>query len=336
MPSAPDRVRAAARYVAPPVGEEGAAQVIEAARPRRSLGATERRAAGARWRGDGARAACAVGWPDAVGDDRPDRPRRRGRSPRSDRRLARAALVALPTDTVYGLGVALDAVGGLGRLFAAKHRPLDKGIVLLLADHHQADAAGIMTPAAHVLAAAFWPGGLTLVVPQRAEAGFPPELTGGAATIGLGCPPTTRRERWRRPSGPCPCHRPTGRASRRRSRPPRWSASSATARTCPRSRWRARPRRRRVDGRRLCERSATDPARRRRSRPMSSRRSSTRRGSSTRSGDDPGRRSGRAGTARCGTMSPGRRRAPGTTRAPTRRRPTGRRPTERRRPRDRR
>jgi L-threonylcarbamoyladenylate synthase len=102
--------------------------------------------------------------------------------------LAAGALVALPTDTVYGLGVALDAVGGLGRLFAAKHRPLDRGIVLLLADHHQADVAGIMTPAAHVLAAAFWPGGLTLVVPQRAEAGFPPELTGGAATIGLRLP----------------------------------------------------------------------------------------------------------------------------------------------------
>ena len=47
---------------------------------------------------------------------------------------------------------------------------------------------GSSTPAAHVLAAAFWPGGLTLVVPQRAEAGFPPELTGGAATIGLRLP----------------------------------------------------------------------------------------------------------------------------------------------------
>lgn len=99
--------------------------------------------------------------------------------------LRAGELVALPTDTVYGLAVALDAPGGLGRLFVAKDRPLDRGIVLLLADHHQADEVGLLDAAAHVLAAAFWPGGLTLVVPQRAEAKLPPELSGGAATIGL-------------------------------------------------------------------------------------------------------------------------------------------------------
>jgi L-threonylcarbamoyladenylate synthase len=102
--------------------------------------------------------------------------------------LRRGALVAMPTDTVYGLGVALDAPRGLERLFAAKRRPLDKGIVLLLADHHQADEVGLLDAAAQVLAAAFWPGGLTLVVPQRTNAGLPPELTGGAATIGLRLP----------------------------------------------------------------------------------------------------------------------------------------------------
>jgi len=97
-------------------------------------------------------------------------------------------LVAMPTDTVYGLGVALSAPDGLTRLFAAKQRPLDKGIVLLLADHRQAELVGSLDPAAHVLAAAFWPGGLTLVVPQRPGAGLPAELTGGAATIGLRLP----------------------------------------------------------------------------------------------------------------------------------------------------
>lgn len=102
--------------------------------------------------------------------------------------LRRGQLVAMPTDTVYGLGVALSADGGLARLFAAKRRPLDKGIVLLLADHRQADEVGSLDAAAHVLAAAFWPGGLTLVVPQRPGAGLPSELTGGAATIGLRLP----------------------------------------------------------------------------------------------------------------------------------------------------
>ena len=174
--------------------------------------------------------------------------------------------------------------GGLGRLFAAKHRPLDKGIVLLLADHHQADAAGIMTPAAHVLAAAFWPGGLTLVVPQRAEAGSRPSSPVEPRRSDSGCPPTTPRERWRQPSGPCPCHRPTGRASRRRSRPPRWSASSATARTCPSFSMAGPPEaasHRRSSTVRAVRHGSCAPAR---SRPMSSRRSSTRRGSSTRSG----------------------------------------------------
>lgn len=102
--------------------------------------------------------------------------------------LRAGELVAMPTDTVYGLGVALGTKGGLGRLFAAKDRPLDRAIVLLLADHRQADDVGLLDAAAHVLAAAFWPGGLTLVVPQRPDADLPPELTGGLATIGLRLP----------------------------------------------------------------------------------------------------------------------------------------------------
>ena len=102
--------------------------------------------------------------------------------------LGQGLLVAMPTDTVYGLGVALRTPGGLERLFAAKQRPLDKGIVLLLADHRQADEVGELDAAAHVLSAAFWPGGLTIVVPQRPGAALPPELTGGARTIGLRLP----------------------------------------------------------------------------------------------------------------------------------------------------
>jgi len=102
--------------------------------------------------------------------------------------LRRGLLVAMPTDTVYGLGVALGAPGGLERLFAAKRRPLDKGIVLLLADHRQADEVGELDAPAHVLSAAFWPGGLTIVVPQRSDAVLPPELTGGAETIAVRLP----------------------------------------------------------------------------------------------------------------------------------------------------
>ncbi len=99
--------------------------------------------------------------------------------------LRRGELVALPTDTVYGIGVALDAKGGLERLFAAKQRPPDRAVVLLLADHHQAGDLAELSAAFHVLAAAFWPGGLTLVARQRTDVTFPRALTGGASTIGL-------------------------------------------------------------------------------------------------------------------------------------------------------
>src|SRR6185312_12430685 len=49
-------------------------------------------------------------------------------------------------------------------------------------------AAGSMTPAADALAAAAWPGGLTIVVPQRPDVPWPSALTGGASTIGLRVP----------------------------------------------------------------------------------------------------------------------------------------------------
>jgi L-threonylcarbamoyladenylate synthase len=108
--------------------------------------------------------------------------------------LRNGGIVAFPTDTVYGIAAALDVPGGIGRLLAAKRRPPDKAIMLLLADIAQAGEIGKMTAAATALAAACWPGGLTVVVPQRADVTLPEELTGGARTIGLRVPdhPTPR------------------------------------------------------------------------------------------------------------------------------------------------
>ena len=102
--------------------------------------------------------------------------------------LRAGGIVALPTDTVYGIAVALDTPRGIEALFAAKRRPPDKGMMLLLADAGQAPAIGQWPPAAAALADAFWPGGLTLVVGQRPDVPLPAVLTGGASTIGLRVP----------------------------------------------------------------------------------------------------------------------------------------------------
>ena len=93
--------------------------------------------------------------------------------------LRGGGLVAVPTDTVYGLAADLAAPGAIDRLFAAKCRPGDRAVMLLLAEAGQARGLVEWPPAADALAEAFWPGGLTLVLAQRPGANLPVELTGG-------------------------------------------------------------------------------------------------------------------------------------------------------------
>ena len=108
--------------------------------------------------------------------------------------LRAGGVIALPTDTVYGIAVALETPGGIELLFAAKARPPDKAIALLLADVDQAAEIGQLSEAARLLAGAFWPGGLTLVVPRRTDRPLPAALTNGElapgeiTTVGLRVP----------------------------------------------------------------------------------------------------------------------------------------------------
>ena len=124
--------------------------------------------------------------------------------------LRRGGIVAIPTDTVYGIAVALETPGGIERLFAAKSRPPDKAIALLLADVEQARAIGELTPAALALATGFWPGGLTLVVPRRTDRPLPAALTGGELapgaipTVGLRVPDHDAPRALARALGPLP------------------------------------------------------------------------------------------------------------------------------------
>lgn len=126
-------------------------------------------------------------------------------------RILRAGgVVAVPTDTVYGIAVALDTPGGIERLFAAKQRPPDKAIALLLADVEQAISIGDLPPAAMALARTFWPGGLTLVVARREDVPLPAALTGaelapGAVpTVGLRVPDHDAPRALARALGPLP------------------------------------------------------------------------------------------------------------------------------------
>lgn len=124
--------------------------------------------------------------------------------------LRAGGIVAIPTDTVYGIGVALETPGGIERLFAAKSRPPDKAIALLVADPAQALDIGELTAPARALASAFWPGGLTLVVPRRTDRPLPAALTGGKlapgaiATVGLRVPDHDAPRALARALGPLP------------------------------------------------------------------------------------------------------------------------------------
>jgi L-threonylcarbamoyladenylate synthase len=118
--------------------------------------------------------------------------------------LRDGGVVALPTDTVYGIAVALETPGGIERLFEVKRRPAERGIMLLLDDAAQAARIGVLTQGARALADAGWPGGLTVVVPQRTDIPLPAALTGGQPTIGLRVPDHAAPRALARGVGPMP------------------------------------------------------------------------------------------------------------------------------------
>jgi L-threonylcarbamoyladenylate synthase len=101
--------------------------------------------------------------------------------------LKRGGLVAVPTETVYGLAADASNDAAVRAIFAAKGRPADHPVIV-----HVADASAIgewareVPDSARALAAAFWPGPLTLVLKRSARA--LDVVTGGQDTVGLRCP----------------------------------------------------------------------------------------------------------------------------------------------------
>src|SRR2546423_7596317 len=86
------------------------------------------------------------------------------------RALAAGQLVAIPTDTVYGLAADPFHTGAADRLFAAKRRPRDMQLPVLVADVAQAMTLAIgVPPRALRLIDRFWPGALTVVLPRNPD-----------------------------------------------------------------------------------------------------------------------------------------------------------------------
>jgi L-threonylcarbamoyladenylate synthase len=81
--------------------------------------------------------------------------------------LKEGGLVAFPTETVYGLGGDATQDEAVARIYAAKGRPQFNPLIAHVEDAKAAEAQGLFTDAARKLAAAFWPGPLTLVLPRR-------------------------------------------------------------------------------------------------------------------------------------------------------------------------
>jgi L-threonylcarbamoyladenylate synthase len=100
--------------------------------------------------------------------------------------FSRGGLVAFPTDTVYGVGSSAFSEAGINALFEAKGRDYNKAIAVLLGTVEQIDqVTSGLTEAARRLAARFWPGALTLVVPRRPNL---PENISPYPTVGLRIP----------------------------------------------------------------------------------------------------------------------------------------------------
>jgi L-threonylcarbamoyladenylate synthase len=101
--------------------------------------------------------------------------------------LRDGGLVAFPTETVYGLGADATNTEAVGRIFTVKGRPVGHPLIVHLGDADQLDAwAEHVAPAARLLADAFWPGPLTMILPRSAR--VPDAVTGGRDTVGLRVP----------------------------------------------------------------------------------------------------------------------------------------------------
>jgi L-threonylcarbamoyladenylate synthase len=100
--------------------------------------------------------------------------------------LNKGGLVAFPTDTVYGVGALVFDGVAVESIYTAKDRPIEKAIPVLIGDSQDMEKVGMdISETAYRLAAHFWPGPLTVVVPKKPTL---PESVSATATVGVRVP----------------------------------------------------------------------------------------------------------------------------------------------------
>jgi L-threonylcarbamoyladenylate synthase len=115
--------------------------------------------------------------------------------PADDAAIAAAAdllrggqIVAVPTETVYGLAADASNADAVARIYAAKGRPDFNPLIVHVPDLAAAETIAEFDALAEKLAGQFWPGPITLVMPLRARAAIARAVTAGLSTIALRCP----------------------------------------------------------------------------------------------------------------------------------------------------
>ncbi len=96
--------------------------------------------------------------------------------------LVAGAVVAIPTDTVYGLACLFDSAVGRRQIYELKNRPANLALPVLVSSLADAATLAVLAPADEALARAFWPGPLTIVLPARTGTGW------AESTVGLRIP----------------------------------------------------------------------------------------------------------------------------------------------------
>ncbi len=103
-------------------------------------------------------------------------------------RMRNGGLVALPTETVYGLGADATNDRAVASIFAAKGRPSFNPVIVHFRSKEEAAEAVVFNYHAELLASLFWPGPLTMILPRRADTDISKLCSAGLPTLAVRCP----------------------------------------------------------------------------------------------------------------------------------------------------